>query len=480
MNGKIIKDSIYSTIQSLGSLLFPVITFSYASRIFLAEGIGKIDFAKATISIFTMISMLGIRLYGIRECAKRRDDRESLSKLFSELISINIVSAIISYIILFCYVGISSKVGEYKSEIILFSIGILLNVIGVEWLYTAVEDYRYLAIRSLLVQLISLLAVLIFVHRKEDINIYILINIISSGGNNIIAFFHARKYIDFKRIHSHALLLHIKPILYLFAVTVFIRIFTDMDTVMIGYLSTDSEVGLYSASYKISSILSTLILSATTIIMPRIACVFEKTENNKANEILKTTIQYIWMIGLPLAVGACVYSKSFVSLLSGDGFIGATASSRILSIRTLLSPINAMFLLHYLVPKGNEKESIVITAIAALGNIVINACLIPSYGAVGASIATVAAEAIEFIVMVRYIRRYMKLTYIFEKIHHYIIAIVPVIIISIVTLSIKNEPLSIAVGVAISVPIYAGMLKMLKNQYFVKGLEMLRTIIKCD
>lgn len=478
MNGKIIRNSIYSTVKSLGSLLFPLITFAYTSRIFLADGKGKIDFSSSIVSIFTMISMLGINGYGIRECSKIRDDRNGLSSLFSVLLSINFMAALFSYILLFCFLGISPKAGEYKSEILLFSAGIVFNVLGVEWLYTAVEDYRYLTIRSLIVKLLSLIAVVVFVHKKEDIIIYIIISVIATGGNNIIAFFHAQEYVDLRIPRFRDMIPHLKPILNLFLLGIFIRIFNEIDTLMIGYLSTESEVGLYSASYKISSVLSTLILSATTVVLPRMAYEFEKRESDKANEILKTSVQYIWMIGLPLAVGACIYSKEFIALLGGDAFIQATASSRILSIRTLLSPVNAMFLLHYLVPRGNEKDAIIITSIAAAGNVVINACLIPFYGALGASIATVAAEAIELVVMSKYIRRYMRLSYVFQNIHHYIIAIIPVAIMAIITLFIRNTVLSIALGVILSVPIYAGVLKLFKNQYFEKGLSMLWSIVK--
>lgn len=478
VNGKIIRNSIYSTVKSLGSLLFPIVSFSYTSRIFLADGKGRISFAGSITSIFTLVAMLGINRYGIRECAKIRDDRNRLSKLFCELLSINTISALFSYFLLFIFIRISSKAGEYKSEILLYSTGIILGVISVDWLYTAVEDYRYLTIRSLSVQLISLIAVVTFVRKKEDIFVYILISVIASGGNNVIAFINARKYVDLRKPQFRDLISHIRPVLRLFLVSAFIRIFTDMDNVMTGYLSTETEVGLYSASYKISSILCALIMSATTVIQPRMAYVFERHESDKANEILKTSIQYIWMIGLPLTVGACIYSQGFISLLSGDGFIQATASSQVLSIRTLLSPINSMFLLHYLVPRGNEKESIIITSIAALGNVILNACLIPLYGALGASIATVAAEAIELIVMSKYICRYMKLSYVFENIHHYIIAIIPVAIVAIITLSIRNTVLSIAVGVAISVPVYGGMLKLLKNRYFESGISVLRSIVR--
>lgn len=477
MDKRIVKDSIYSVIRSLGSFLFPVITFSYASRIFLADGIGKINFARSTISIISMISMLGITLYGIRECAKRRDDKEALSKLFSELLSINLISTALSYVILFIFVESSSKAGEYKSEIYLFSTGILLNVIGVGWLYTGVGDYRYLAVRSLIVQLISLLAVVAFVHRKEDISTYIIICVTASGGSNIIAFFHARKYVHVRKIRFRDLWFHIKPIFNIFLVTIFISIFTDMDTVMVGFLSTETEVGLYSASYKISAILCKIISSATTIIMPRIAYDFEKREDNKANELLKTSIQYICLVGLPLAVGSCVYSRNFIALLSGESFNKATLSSEILSIRSLISPINCMLLLNYLIPRNNDKEAIVISFVAALGNVVLNACLIPLYGAVGASIGTVVAEIIEFIVMSKYIRKHTKFSFIFENAFHYTVAVLPVTIVSIATLSIKHDIFSIVLGVAISVPIYAIILRLLKNQYFESGLSMIKGML---
>lgn len=477
MKNSTLANSVFSVIKALGSLLFPVITFSYVSRIFLTDGIGRINFASSTVSIFSMLAMLGINYYGIRECSKKRDDKKALSKLFAELLSINLISTFFSYIILFCFVMISPRFGDYQSEIFLFSVSIVLGAIGVEWLYTAVEDYKYLAIRSIILQAISLIAVVLFVHRKEDINLYIVINVISSGLISIIGFLHARKYVDFRKIRLRDLGVHIRPIFEIFLVTIFIKIFTSMDIVMVGLLSSESEVGLYSASYRISSVLSAIIASATTIVMPKIAFIFEKDDNETANELLKSAIQYICLIGLPLAIGACVYSKNFIALLSGQSFIEATASSRILSFRALISPINGMLLLHYLIPRNNEKEAIIITSIAAISNILLNVCLIPSLGAFGASIATVLSEIIEFIIMVKYIRKYMRYSYIFEGVTQYIIAVIPVTIISIATLWLKHEVLSIVMGIVITVPVYAGILILLKNRYFDSGLKMIKGMI---
>ena len=72
---------VFNFIKVLLSLIFPLITFPYASRILLPEGIGKVDFANSIIAYFILIASLGINTYAIREGAKVRDDKEKLSKI---------------------------------------------------------------------------------------------------------------------------------------------------------------------------------------------------------------------------------------------------------------------------------------------------------------------------------------------------------------------------------------------------------------
>ena len=68
-----------NSILTMSSFLFPLITFPYVSRILLPLGTGKVSFATSVISYFAMFSQLGIPVYGIRACAKVRDDKAVLS-----------------------------------------------------------------------------------------------------------------------------------------------------------------------------------------------------------------------------------------------------------------------------------------------------------------------------------------------------------------------------------------------------------------
>ena len=77
---------IMNFIMSASSIVFPLITFPYISRVLMATGNGKVATASAVITYFNMFASLGIPTYGIRACAKVRDDKEKLSKTVQELL----------------------------------------------------------------------------------------------------------------------------------------------------------------------------------------------------------------------------------------------------------------------------------------------------------------------------------------------------------------------------------------------------------
>lgn len=124
-----------NVLLTLSSFIFPLITFPYITRVLLPSGTGRISFATSLISYFTLLSQLGIPIYGVRECAKVRDDEEELAKLTKELLLISIITAAFSYILLvICIISIPRLWCDRKL-IIVVSANILFNAIGVEWLY---------------------------------------------------------------------------------------------------------------------------------------------------------------------------------------------------------------------------------------------------------------------------------------------------------------------------------------------------------
>ena len=71
------KNFIMNVILTLSSVVFPLISFPYVSRILGTTGTGSVQFATSVVSYFNIIAQLGIPTYGIRVVAKGRDDREA-------------------------------------------------------------------------------------------------------------------------------------------------------------------------------------------------------------------------------------------------------------------------------------------------------------------------------------------------------------------------------------------------------------------
>lgn len=185
-NKSIKLNFIMNVILTMSSFIFPLITFPYVSRILLPEGTGKVSFATSLISYFSMFAQLGIPTYGIRACAKVRDDKEELTRTTQELVIINFVMSVISYTALAVALMLVPRLREERALYIIVSLTIAFNVIGMEWMYKALEQYTYITIRSIIFKFVALIVMFVFVHQKSDYIFYGAITILAASGSNIL------------------------------------------------------------------------------------------------------------------------------------------------------------------------------------------------------------------------------------------------------------------------------------------------------
>lgn len=181
---------IMNTILINVAIHIPINHISLCYRILLPEGTGKVSFATSVVSYFAMFAQLGIPTYGIRACAKIRDNREKLTKTVQELFIINFTMSLIAYVALFGAIALVPRLQQDKSLFLIVSLTILFNAIGMEWLYKALEQYTYITIRSIIFKFIALVAMFALIHQKSDYVIYGGISILAASASNIFNFFH--------------------------------------------------------------------------------------------------------------------------------------------------------------------------------------------------------------------------------------------------------------------------------------------------
>lgn len=393
MNNKSIKlNFIMNALLTMSNFIFPLITFPYVSRVLLPAGTGKVSFATSLVSYFSMFAQLGIPTYGIRACAKVRDTREELTRTAHELLAINLVMDVISYAALILALLFVPRLQEDRTLYIVVSLTIILTSIGMEWLYKALEQYTYITIRSVIFKFIALIAMFLLIHEEEDYVIYGGISIFAASASNIFNFFNARKYIDMKPVGNYHFRKHFKAIGVFFAMSCATTIYTHLDTIMLGFMKTDEDVGYYNAAVKIKSIMVSIVTSLGTVLLPRASYYAEHGLMEEFHRISKKAINFVFLAACPLMIYFILYAKQGIYFLSGSAYAGSITPMQIIMPTLLLIGITNILGLQVLVPLGREKIVLYSEIAGAVIDIILNALLIPQFASSGAAIGTLAAE----------------------------------------------------------------------------------------
>lgn len=403
------KNLIYNIIKSVCSVIFPLITFPYASRVLLADGIGKVNFSSSVVSYFSLISSLGLSTYAIRECAAAKKDKERLSRVTSELFSINMVTTLIAYVLLGMTLLLATPLYEYRILIVIQGSTILFTTLGADWLNSAMEDFRYITLRTVCVQILSLVLLFIFVRTPDDYINYAIITVISSSGANVLNVFYRRRYCSVRLTSKLHLKQHIIPILWMFVMLLSQNIFNQADITMLGLMRNDYEVGLYSTAVKIYTIVNQVITSIVWVVLPRLSTYYAERDNEQISALLRKILGFITVVGLPCATGIMLLSEEVVQIVGGETYLAAAPSLRILMLALLFSLYGGGFLGNMvMLPSKRESYFMVTCCITALVNIVTNGVFIPYFGIYAAAATTALSELILLIMLALKARKELR------------------------------------------------------------------------
>ncbi len=383
------KNALFAIIKNFANIAFPIITFPYISRILNPDGIGKINFANSYIDYFIMLAGLGLGSYAGREVAKIRDDQTALNKMTREIILINLISTAISYILLFTIAFTVPKLNAYILIIAICSSKVLFETLGLNWLYTAEEEYAYITIRSIIFQAISVVCMFLFVKTEKDLNIYAAISIISNVGSNFCNMLYARKFINVFEKSKIELKKHLASSLIFFGSSIAGKFYATVDTVMLGFLMNDSAIGFYSAANKIIHMILGVIGAAVVVMIPRCSYLVAKGELKEYHKLLDEAFDIATLFSLPSAAGLFILSKPLILLFSGEKYIPAILPMRILTVMLVLNSFTNVVYSNILTPWLKEKYILLSQTSALIVNFILNLILIPKYSVAGAVSASV-------------------------------------------------------------------------------------------
>ena len=471
------KNYIYNLAYQILILIVPLFTTPYLSRVLGAEAIGIYSYTLSIVTYFVLFGSLGVAMYGQREIAYLQDNKHDRSKTFFEILIMRFITLGISLFMF--YLGFCIR-GDYSMYYKILILEILANSLDISWYFQGLEEFKRTVIRNTIVKLISVFCIFTLVKDVRDLNKYFFIYVLSNLIGNLSLWIYLPRFTEKVSFKELKVFRHFKPTIALFIPQVAVQIYTVLDKTMIGTIVLDkSEVGFYEQAQKIVKLLLAIATSLGTVMVPRMANTFANGDNNKLQEYMNKSFNFVLLLAFPLIFGIISISNKFVPIFYGDGY------DKVVYLIINISPIILMIGLsnvigtQYLLPTKQQKKFTISVVIGAIVNFVLNMIFIRWWQSIGASIATVLAEFTVTGVQFYLVRKEIKLRDVIKMAKNYLIASIIMLIVSfLIGAFISNNLVSITCQVIGGCIVYITLLIIMKDDMAYQGVNMIKKILK--
>ena len=394
MKEKSIKtNAVLNVIRQCCAILFPLITYPYLSRILGAGNLGRYSFADSVIQYSIILAELGVSTYAVREGAGLREEKKALNTFCSQVFTINMLSMLIAYAVLGILIHSVPRIRQETPIILILSVEVFAVVIGREWLNTIFEDFRYMTVRYIVIQVIIVAAILLLVKKSEDILVYSFIAMSGYSLGFFVNVFYSRKYSPLQLTAKPNIRKHIRPILYLFCSTVAINIYIHSDILILGFFESNEQIGYYTVATKVYIVIKSVLNAITMVAIPRLSAYVKMGDWEGYDRLLQNLRKWLYTLMLPSIAGLWCMSQTVLELIGGSAeFAAAAAALRLLAFALFFAVFGCFYAQCVLIPNKKERIFFWATILSACSNILLNLLLIPKLGITGAAFTTLLAE----------------------------------------------------------------------------------------
>lgn len=390
-------NAVMNTLLTASSMLVSVITVPYVTRVLSVKGYGDVTFAQNVSQWLSAMCLIGVPTYGLRECARVRDDPREMARVVRELL---VIITIFTAVVLAGF-GVSILIVPRFRQIAalmwVFLVSTLLLSYGVEWFFQAIEQYKYITIRSMVFKMLSLVAMLVFVRGEDDYLAYGVILALVVCGNNVLNLARMLRMVSFSGLGPMRIGRHLKPLASYAALSIASSVYLAFDSILLGMLSPSNvQVGLYQLASKLKGICFSVINAIIGVLIPRLSY-YAKRDPEKYGALLRRGWGFLLNLCLGIALYLLVYAYPLVVLISSEKYADAVLPVRIIGLVNLLSCMSYFFGLCILSPLDQESKLARANLTGAPISLVCNLLLDGTFGATGAAISVCLAELVIFL-----------------------------------------------------------------------------------
>ena len=395
------KNAAYNVAYRMFSVLLPLVTAPYLSRVVGTEGVGLYSDAWTMSEIFCLIGMLGLADYGVRTIAQVRDNREELDRTFSGIWQMQLMVAGAALIAWLGYVFLAA--GREKTIALHLTMMSVSCLCSFDWCLMGLDIFKPIALRNTFVKLAAAACVFIFVKSKDDLWIYAFAWSLATLAGNLSCAVSLRGKVTYRRVSLKESLKHLRPCAVLFISVLAVSIYRKMDKVMVYNIAGVDQNGLYENAEKIIYCLSGFISAIGTVMMPKVAHMQKNGETERIARHIDRSMDLIICMVSAMAFGVAAVADRFAPLFFGEDFSYSGTLMIPLGFTLIMIGFANVIRTQVVLPQKRDHIFVKSVCCGAAVNLIANACLIPSMKSMGAVVGTLLAEmtvpVVQFIIL---------------------------------------------------------------------------------
>lgn len=448
------KNYLYSVAFQLLTICLPLVTSPYISRVLGAEMLGTQTYCNSIANYFYIFAMLGVTNYGNRSIARVRDNKAELTRVFWTIYDFQLMRAGIMTLLYVLFVCIFFQ--KYRMIAFINAIYVFSSAIEISWFFFGLEQFKITVTRNVILRIFNTVCIFAFVKSKSDLWIYAVLVCGCSVLTNGSLWIFVRKYVGFYKPKLSEFLPHIKPEIALFIPVIAISVYNVMDKVMLGYMCTTSDVGYYNNAESIITIPLGFITALGNVMMPHTANLIARGKEEQCKDEIEKSIIFVMLLSCPMAFGIAGISNVFAPVYFGKSFLPCAVLIAGLAPKIVFCSWANVLRTQYLIPRNRDREYIVSILAGAGVNFIMNFCLIPYFGSLGAVIGTLCAEfAVAFMQTISVRRELPVGQYFFESIPFIVFGFIMFICVKMIVGYVGTNIASILIGMISGVVVYA-------------------------
>ena len=460
------RNLMYSTVLTMSTYLVPLIVFPYISRVLGVEGIGIVDTVDNMIDYCILFSMMGLSSVGVREIAKNKDNPQALSQTFTDLFALNLCSTLLIATVFCGVVLMSPRLQDYG---LLIPIGILkltANLFWIEWLYTGLEDFRYITLRSIILRTAFIISVFLFVQTRADVVTYYALFVGITVGNAVCNWYHKRTYLhwDIRRANIRRFLV---PFFMLGVFAMLSAVYSKLSLPVLNFITNNQEAGNFATATRVYRVVIALVSTLTGVMIPRMSVLMEEDRFDMVRHYTDVAFKLLFLFSFPLICFVELFAPDIIRLFAGPGFEGAIMPMRITMFQLLVIGSEKIIVLQLLIPLRKDRTIVK----AGLAGVVVwgllTVFMVPSLQSVGTSLVWVAAELVVLMIAAMESSRSLSIRFPFGLLFKSVLYALPYLLMGGLVLLVTSSPV---LRILVSMLLFVAYAVVLEDKVYQTGI----------